>query len=110
MSALITPDNLRLLMGLSFFPLGLLSILSGMGMLILGPYRKEAQALAAHSARIGQKGLTDNIASVAQSATALIEAVNKLIQTSSGNAVVLIGIGALMEAASYWLLIASASL
>ncbi len=90
MSALITPDNLRLAMGLTFFPIGLLAILSGMVMLIAGPYRKESQALA-----------------VAQSATALIEAVNKLIQTSSGNAVVLIGIGALLEAASYWLLVVS---
>jgi len=108
MSDFITPDNLRLAMGLTFFPLGLLAILSGMVMLIAGPYRKESQALAAHSARIGQKGLTDDIGAVAQSATALIEAVNKLIQTSCGNAVVLIGIGALLEAATYWLLVVSA--
>jgi len=80
MSDFITPDNLRLAMGLTFFPLGLLAILSGMVMLIAGPYRKESQALAAHSARIGQKGLTDDIGAVAQSATALIEAVNKLIR------------------------------
>lgn len=110
MSTLITPDNLRLMMGLSFFPLGLLSILSGMVILIGGPYRKEAQALAAHSARISQKGLTENVTTVTQSATALIEAVNGLIRTSSGNAIVLIGVGALFEAASYWLLVASANL
>jgi hypothetical protein len=106
MLALATPDNLRLLMGFSFFPIGLIAILSGMVMLVAGPYRKESQALAAHSARIGQKGLTDDISAVAQSATALIEAVNRLMQTSSGNAVVLIGIGALLEAAAYWLLVA----
>lgn len=108
MSDLITPDNLRLAMGLVFFPLGLLAILSGMVMLIVGPYRKESQALASHSARIGQKGLTDDITAVAQSATALLEAVNRLVQTASGNAVVLIGFGALLEAASYWLLVVSA--
>jgi hypothetical protein len=108
MLSLATPDNARLIMGLAFFPLGLIAMLSGMIMLILGPYRQEARALAAHSARISQKGLTENVAAVAQSATALIEAVNGLMRTSSGNAVVLIGIGALLDAAAYWLLVASA--
>ncbi len=105
---LVTPDNMRLVMGLAFFPFGLLSTLAGLIMLIVGPYRREAQALAAHSARISQKGLTGDIAAVAQSATALMDAVNNLIRTSSGNAIVLIGVGMLFEAASYWLLIASA--
>jgi hypothetical protein len=76
-----------------------------MTMLITGPYRKEAKILAAQTARIGQKALTDNIATIAQSATALVEAVNNLIRTSSGNAIVLLVVGALFEGAAYRLLI-----
>lgn len=103
----LSTDNLRLIMGLTFFGVGLLACLSGLLLLILRPYHKEAEALAAHSARIGQKALTDNIAGIAQSATALIDAVNNLIRTSSGNAVVLIAVGAGFELAAYCLLIAN---
>ncbi len=105
MSELISPFNFRLLMGLAFFPIGLFSVLAGMLILIAGPYRQEAKILAQQSARISQKGLTDNISLVAQSATALVEAVNSLIRTTSGNAVVLIAVGSLFEMASYWLVI-----
>jgi hypothetical protein len=77
-------------------------------MLIVGPYRKEAKIIAAQSARISQKALTDNISAVVASATTLVQAVNDLIRTSSGNAIVLIIVGALFEAAAYRLLIIGA--
>jgi uncharacterized membrane protein len=105
MLAFLTTDTLRLTMGLTFFPLGLFAIISGMIILVAGPYKQEAKVLAQQTARIGQKGLTDDITLVAQSATALVEAVNSLIKTTSGNAIVLVVIGALCEAAAYWLLL-----
>lgn len=108
MSGLLTIDDLRLLMGLSFFVMGLLGIGAGMLILIVGPYRQEAKILAAQSARISQKALADNITVVAQSATELVNAVHALIRTSSGNAVVLIIVGALFEGAAYRLLILGA--
>jgi hypothetical protein len=105
MLALLSPDHIRIAMGLAFFPTGLFSIISGLLILISGPYRQEAKILAEQSARISQKGLTDNINLVTQSATALVDAVNALIRTSSGNAIVLIIAGALLEAAAYWLMV-----
>jgi hypothetical protein len=42
----------------------------------------------------------------AQSATALIDAVNNLIRTSSGNALIVITVGVLFEAAAYLILVA----
>jgi hypothetical protein len=102
--AYLTPANLVFLMGASFFPVGLLSICTGLIILAVGPYSREAQSLAAHSVKISQKGLTDNVSLVAQSATELINSVNALIRTSSGNAMVLIAVGAAFEAASYFLL------
>jgi len=106
MLALLTPTDLRLIMGLAFFPIGLFAILAGLLILSIGPYRKEAQILATQSARISQKGLTDDVTALTRAATELIGAVNDLIRTSSGNAIVLILVGALCEAAAYWLLIA----
>jgi hypothetical protein len=94
-------------MGLAIFPMGLFSIAAGLLILIAGPYRQEAKILAQQTARISQKGLTGDITLVTQSATALVDAVNNLIRTSSGNAVVLVIVGALCELAAYWLLIAS---
>lgn len=104
MSALFTPTNVRIAMGLAFFPVGLFAILSGLIILMSGPYRTEAKILAQQSARLSQKGLTDNISLVAQSAASLVESVNGLIKTSSGNAIVLVIVGFLLEAACYWLL------
>jgi hypothetical protein len=104
MSALFTPTNVRIAMGLAFFPVGLFAILSGLIILMSGPYRTEAKILAQQSARLSQKGLTDNISLVAQSATSLVESVNGLIKTSSGNAIVLVIVGFLLEAACYWLM------
>ncbi len=92
-------------MGLTFFPLGLFSIITGLIILAAGPYKQEAKVLAQQSARIGQKGLTDDITLVTQSATALVDAVNSLIKTTSGNAIVLVVVGALCEFAAYWLLL-----
>jgi hypothetical protein len=76
--------------------------------LIAGPYKQEAKVLAQQTARIGQKGLTDDISLVTQSATALVDAINSLIKTSSGNAIVLVIVGALCECAAYWLLLVKA--
>jgi hypothetical protein len=101
----ITPLTLRLMMGLTFFPLGLFSIITGLIILAAGPYKQEAKVLAQQTARIGQKGLTEDVTLVTQSATALVDAVNTLIKTTSGNAIVLIVVGALCDAAAYWLLL-----
>jgi hypothetical protein len=110
----LTPDNLRMLMGFTFFPTGLLAIVTGLIMLVAGPFRKEAKILATQSARISTlkavgdaKGFTDSLTAVTQSATALINAVNGLILTSSGNAIVLIVVGALLEMGAYWLVLAN---
>jgi hypothetical protein len=106
MSAYVSAEDVRLLMGLIFFPAGLLAMVTGLVMLVAHPYRDEAKILAAQSARLGQKGVGDNIAVAAQSATALIDAVNNLIRTSSGNALIIILVGAVLEVAAYLLLIA----
>ena len=105
MHHLLTPETLRLTMGLAFFPLGLFSVIAGLIILVAGPYHQEAKVLAQQSARIGQKGLTGDISLVTQSATALVDSVNSLIRTSSGNAIVLVVVGALLEVAAYWLLV-----
>jgi hypothetical protein len=106
MSAYISAEDVRLLMGLIFFPAGLLAIVTGLVMLVAHPYRDEAKTLAAQSARLGQKGVGDNITVAAQSATALIDAVNNLIRTSSGNALIVIAVGVLFEIAAYLILMA----
>ena len=106
MAETFTVDNLRIMMGLTFFTFGLISLGAGMFMLIRGPYRQEAQVLAAQSAKLSQKALTDDIGAIVGNATALVDAVNNLIRTSSGNAIVLVIVGALFEAAAYRLLVA----
>jgi len=55
MLAFLNPVTLRLMMGLTFFPLGLFSIISGLIILVAGPYKQEAKVLAQQTARIAKK-------------------------------------------------------
>ena len=47
MSAYLSAEDIRLIMGLAFFPTGLVAIVAGLVMLAAHPYRDEAKTLAA---------------------------------------------------------------
>lgn len=86
------------------FVLGLVCILLGIIMLLTRGYSREVRALAAHTARLAQKGISHEISGLVTSASQLVEAINELVRTSSGIAVFLILLGMSLLAASYWIL------
>lgn len=94
--------DVQVLIASSVFVLGLLCIVLGIVVLVTRGYSREVKALASHTARIGQKGLTQDVAGLVQSASELVNAINGLVRTASGVGVFLISLGLLMLAGAYW--------
>lgn len=88
----------------TLFTIGLICILLGIIVLMTRGYSGEVQALAAHTATIGQKGLGDEITGVVQSASELVAAINQLVKTANGVGVFLTCTGLLMIVGSYFVL------
>lgn len=94
--------DLQIVISTTVFILGCMCIFLGAFVLISRGYSKEVRTLAKNTARIGQKGLTEEVAGLVSSASELVSAVNELVKTSSGVGVFLIALGLAMIAASYW--------
>lgn len=96
-----SPENFRFIFSFSLFLFGLVFVSAGFVKLMgfgITPY---AKSLAAHSARIGQKAVGDDVARIAQAASQLSESVNNLLRTSAGVGAFLIFVGLLFLSASY---------
>jgi hypothetical protein len=85
------------------FLLGFLSILLGVFILLTRGYSSEIQTIASHTARMGQKGIAEEVSGLVESASGLIEAINQLVRTASGVGAFLIMLGILMISATYWI-------
>lgn len=94
--------ELQILMAVAAFVMGCLSIMLGMLVLITRGYSSEVKALASHTARLGQKGITQEATGLVSSASELILSINQLVRTASGVGTFLLLSGMMMIAAAYW--------
>jgi hypothetical protein len=99
----ITLVDMQLLIAAVLFLLGCLSIMLGAFILIARGYSREIKTIAAHTARLGHKGIAEEATSLVSSASSLIDAINQLVKTASGVGVVLILFGLIMLIAAYWI-------
>lgn len=98
----ISLRDLQIIMAAAVFALGSLCVLLGIFVLMTRGYSKEVQALAAHTAQLGQKGLAQDATGLVTSASDLVMAINQLVRTASGVGVFLVFFGSLMISAAYW--------
>ncbi|MBM4422761.1 MAG: hypothetical protein FJ030_05145 [Chloroflexi bacterium] len=98
---LFNAETFRFVLAYSLLAFGLGFVSAGFVRLMGFGLLPHARALAAHSARIGQKALSDDITRIAQAASQLSESVNNLLRTSAGVGAFLIFIGILFLSASY---------
>jgi hypothetical protein len=96
--------DLQIIIAAGVFLLGCLSVVIGVLILLSRSYSKELQTIAAHTARLGQKGMSHEISGLVQSAAELTSSINQLVRTANGIGVFLISLGMIMIAASYWLI------
>ena len=94
--------EMQVIIGATVFVLGCMCVLLGIFVLVSRGYSKEIRALATHSARLGRKGMADEVTGLVNSASELVGALNSLVKTASGAGLFLIVMGVGMIAASYW--------
>jgi len=98
----IPADQFMLLMAITLFILGLISIIIGITILVTRTASKEVRTLATQTTRLAQKGLSDDIVGLVGNTSALLEALNALVRTTAGIGVFITIVGLLMMVASGW--------
>lgn len=96
--------DLQILMAAAIFVMGSLCMLMGILLLITRGYSREVKTLASQTAKLGQKGLAEEISGLVTSASDLVASINGLVRTASGVGIFLISLGVVMMAASYWVI------
>ena len=100
--------DLQIIMSGTFFLLGLLSFLAGLLVLVVGSWRSDLRTLTAQTAKLAQKGITEDISGLVGNASALLDAINSLILTTRGIGVFLTLLGVfLMGIPLVWMLIST---
>lgn len=87
------------------FFLGVLSFAMGVFVLVAKAGGKDIETLRAHTASLAQKGIADEISGLVGNATALIDAMDQLVRTARGIGFLLVFVGMLMMAGSYYLVL-----
>ena len=98
-----SPESVELSLAFALMLFGMVFLIAGLWKLLAREFMPAARALAAQSARLSAKGLTDDISRVVDSAARLSESVNDLIRTSAGVGVFLIIVGIFFIAGSYFI-------
>ncbi len=88
--------EILLVMTIILFSLGLISTIAGILILTLRAAGKDVRTLATQTTRLAQKGLAEDVAGLVGNASALLEAVNKLVRTTAGVGVFLTVLGLLL--------------
>jgi hypothetical protein len=81
--------------------LGVIAIGAGIILLVDRASGKAVQTIASQTARLAQKGIAEEISGLVGNASALIEALNKLIRTNAGIGVFLVLFGFVMLVAAF---------
>jgi hypothetical protein len=99
----LTLRDTQILIAGAVFLLGCMCILLGAYVLISRGYSQEMKALAAHTARLGQKGLAEEVSGLVNSASALVTALSELVRSANGVGLFLMTLGLMMLGAAYWI-------
>jgi hypothetical protein len=97
--------DLKLLMVIGLFLLGVLTLLVGIILLITRSAGKEVRTLATQTAKLAQKGIAEDVAGLVGNASNLLSATNELVRTSAGIGVFLAVLGFLLMAVATWLVL-----
>jgi hypothetical protein len=96
--------DMQMIIAATVFVLGCMCTVLGIFVLVSRGYSKEIRALATHSARLGRKGMAEEVTGLVNSASELVGALNSLVKTASGAGLFLILLGIGMIAGSYWVI------
>ena len=99
-----TASELLLYIAVILFSLGGILVLAGTVVLLIRTRNKDIHTLAVQTNRLAQKGIMDGIAGLVGNASALLDATNQLVRTSTGIGVFVVIVGLILIAASILIL------
>lgn len=94
-----------LIMAAALFLLGMCTLVMGMFILVTRGMAKDAARITAQTAKLMQKGITDELAGLVGNASVLMENVSQLVRTAAGIGIFLTTLGLGMMAAGYWIVL-----
>lgn len=97
-------DELMIIMAVSMMVLGVISLIAGIVVLVYRASGKDVRTLADQTVRLAQKGLAEEVSGLVGNASALLEALNQLVKTTTGVGVFLIIVGFILFAGAYFLI------
>lgn len=101
----LTLKDSQIIIAGTVFVLGCICVILGAFLLISRGYSREVRELALNTARLGQKGVAQEVSGLVKSASDLVASINQLVKTASGIGVFLICLGLGMIASAYWVII-----
>ncbi len=81
--------------------LGVISIGAGIILLVTRASGRAVQTIAAQTAKLAQKGLTEEISGLVGNASSLMDAMNQLVATSAGVGIFLVIVGFIMLVSAF---------
>ncbi len=101
----VTFTDIQIIIAAVIFFLGFMCVVFGAIVLITRGYSREVRTLAAHTARLGQKGMAQEVTGLVTSASELVASLNQLVKTANGVGVFLIILGISMMGSGYWIIL-----
>lgn len=95
--------QLLLIMAVLLFGLGVLTSITGVIILATRAAGRDIRTIAKQTTQLAQKGLAEDVAGLVGNASALLEAMNKLVRTTAGVGVFLTLFGLVLMALATWL-------
>jgi hypothetical protein len=95
--------EILILMASILFVLGILSSIIGIIILTTRATGRDVRTLATQTTRLAQKGLAEDVAGLVGNASALLDAINKLVRTTAGVGVFLTIFGLVLMIAASWI-------
>jgi hypothetical protein len=101
-SALNQTETLRIIC-IALFAMGIISLAAGIFILFKKVMGEELKVIASQTAKLAQKGIAEDISGLVGNASALLNALNQLVKTTTGIGVFLTLIGIILMVVSYYL-------
>jgi hypothetical protein len=95
--------QLLLIMSVLLFGLGVLTSITGVIILATRAAGRDMRTIANQTTQLAQKGLAEDVAGLVGNASALLDAMNKLVRTTAGVGVLLTLFGLVLMALATWL-------
>lgn len=99
----ISVPDLILTMAATMFVMGLISLATGIYLLMSKAGGKDIRTIAAQATKLANKGMAEEVAGLVGNASTLVDALNGLVRTATGVGIFLVVVSFALFAGAYYL-------